>query len=608
MEEALREIACKMRCGQTLTHRELDAILRRHSKDLDDPSRRISKKQMLSFYQAQKQERSSLIASLRLDDATDDALMRLLRAKPRRTASGVATVTVLTKPWPCRNDCIYCPNDISMPKSYIADEPACQRAERCFFDPYLQVSARLTTLANMGHNIDKVELIVLGGTWFDYPASYRTWFSCELFRALDDAGTERALAEVRRRRRLYEDAREPFAAQIQALQDELQHSVDAGMMDYRCAFQALDPLRQAALPQLDEDVSEEELARLQHANEHAHARCVGLVVETRPDTVSVQTLTELRHMGVTKVQVGIQSLDDAILAQNGRGGSVDEVARALALIRLFGFKSHVHMMANLMGSTPEDDVRLYRMLMEDERFMPDEVKLYPCALVASARLTEGFQAGRWQPYGEEELVGLLSACVLATPEHTRISRMIRDIPSQDIVTGCKKTNLRQMVEADVCQKAGERAVREMRMREVATSAIDPATLTLRASAYDTANTREIFLQWVDGEDRLAGFLRLSLPDGAALSEGVPVGEGQAMIREVHIYGRTSKIHEAKEGNQHLGLGTRLVERACQLAGDAGYDAVNVISAVGTRAYYRRLGFEDAGLYQRRPLRSSTEGR
>lgn len=614
MKEALIKIIERIRSAGALSDKELDILLREASRALDDPSRRLSKRRMLAFYLQERDASSAFFSSLRIDAALDEQLIQMLRAKPRRTASGVATVTVLTKPWPCKNDCIYCPNDVTMPKSYIADEPACQRAERCCFDPYLQVAARLTTLANMGHNTDKVELIVLGGTWFDYPQRYRLWFSCQLFAALDDFGSARMDEEVARRRGAYEallaeeQEGRALSERIRCAHVDLQRKVDAGAITYAQAFHELAPLRQRALPDLDDAPTEELLGALQRANEDARARCVGLVVETRPDTVTCEALAELRAMGVTKVQVGVQSLDDAVLDASERADRVCDVERALGLIRVFGFKSHVHMMANLIGSAPEDDLRHYRKLMEDARFKPDEVKLYPCALVESARLTEAFEQGAWAPYGEDELVELLSACVLATPEHTRISRMIRDIPSNDILIGCKKTNLRQIVEREVLAREDAGRVREMRMREVATGEIKADDLALRIVGYRTANTRESFLQWVDGAGKLAGFLRLSIPDvrvvEAMLSSGerLPVCAGEAMIREVHIYGKTSRLHESREGNQHLGLGRQLVERACQMAKEEGCASVNVISAVGTRAYYRRLGFEDAGLYQKRILR------
>lgn len=590
MEEALRQIAKRIRRGEDISPRQLEAILRRESRNLAEPSKRLSKRALMAYYMQQRGARSAIWRSLGLTKEQDDAMIGLLRAKPRRTASGVATVTVLTKPWSCRADCLYCPNDIRMPKSYLWDEPACQRAERCHFDPYLQVGARLGMLHGMGHNTDKVELIVLGGTWFDYPYSYRLWFASQLFRALDDFGTDAMDGEMDRRRRIYENAPQASGDVLSSLQMR----VNEGELTYAEALGCLPAPPNA--DDLADVVSEDALMSWQRANERAQARSVGLVIETRPDTITDASLVELRTFGVTKVQMGIQSLDADILRRNCRCGSVDQVEEAMGLLRLFGFKSHVHMMANLAGSTPEADVEQYRRLVGDERYLPDEIKLYPCALVESAHLTDAFGRGEWEPYSEEALVGLLAACVEATPAHTRISRMIRDIPSQDILTGCQKTNLRQVVEAHIASEGQLPSIQEMRMREVATRDMDAAVLHLEEVAYVTTNTDEVFLQWVDEAGTLAAFLRLSLPRIPSPATG-----DDAMIREVHVYGRTSRMHESREGNQHLGLGRKLIERACHLAREDGRETVSVISAVGTRAYYRRLGFEDAGLYQRRTL-------
>lgn len=608
MEQALMEICLRLRREGRLSQKELDLILREQSRHSKDSAHRLSKRRMMAFYLRQREDGTPLWESLGLSPEEDEALVRLLRTKPRRTASGVATVSIITKPWPCAHDCLYCPNDVRMPKSYLSDEPACQRAERCSFDPYLQVASRLTTLGSMGHNTDKVEIIILGGTWLDYPKEYRLWFICQVFRALDDFGSEGLSAEVARRRRLLEQAanrpladgqsaHEAYLSAVSALQGE----VDQKDLTYDEAFLKLSSLRCALEPDMKDSFSWEELFALHAANEEARARCVGLVVETRPDTVSRETLTEMRAMGATKLQIGIQSLDDDILEANARGSSVEEVAQAMRLMRLFGFKSHVHLMANLLGADAQSDLRQYHRLMEDGRFKPDEVKLYPCALVESAHLTTAFQSGKWQPYAEGELIGLLSACVLATPPFTRISRMIRDIPSDDILVGNKKTNLRQMVEQDVVERARAAAVQEMRMREVATGEVDAERLRMEDVVYETDVSVEHFLQWVDTAGRLAGFLRLSLPLEGVMDDALPVKAGEAMIREVHVYGRTSRLHESSEGNQHIGLGRQLVERACQIAHEAGYRAVNVISAVGTRGYYRNLGFQDRGLYQQRGL-------
>ncbi|MFQ9742603.1 MAG: elongator complex protein 3 [Slackia sp.] len=347
----------------------------------------------------------------------------------------------------------------------------------------------------------------------------------------------------------------------------------------------------------------EEMDRLQEENEHAQHRCVGLVVETRPETITAPQLALLRRRGCTKVQVGIQSLNEDVLALNNRRTDPRAIQEAFALLRLFGFKIHAHFMVNLYGATPEADKLDYRTFVTDSHYLPDEVKLYPCALVEGTGLVPHYEDGDWRPYTEEELVDVLSYDTLITPPYMRISRMIRDISACDILVGNKKTNLRQMVEGHI-EKTGHAVdVRDIRYREINNRTAEASDLTLHDVEYETAVSTEHFLQWTTEDDRIAGFLRLSLPRPNAVTahEGLPVKTGQAMIREVHVYGAAAKLHATSKGAQHIGLGRKLVETACEMAKEAGYESVNVISAVGTREYYRNLGFDDAGLYQNRPL-------
>lgn len=596
MEEALLEIIAALDAGEAVDAAWLDKLVRRHNRAAHDGTRQVAKRRLLPYYLRVRAEEPERWASWNVSEAADAALVRLLQAKPRRTASGVATITVLTKPWPCSGACVFCPSDIRMPKSYLADEPACQRAERCWFDPYLQVAARLRALTDMGHVTDKVELIVLGGTWSDYPEAYQRWFIGELFRALNASDEERE-AQAAARRLAYENAGLPRDPKpLAAATAELQARINGGELTYNEAWgiaygvdasTPCHPERRREAPE-SKDLSWDALFALHRANEGAAKRVVGLVVETRPDLVTEQSCRNLRALGCTKVQIGIQSLDDDLLAANGRAITSARIAQAMALLRRYGFKSHIHFMVNLLGATPESDLADYRRLVTDPAFLPDEVKLYPCCLVESARLTDHFEVGRWRPYTEEELVGVLVADVLATPPWTRISRMIRDISATDILAGNKKTNLRQIVEATVEQSGAP--VQEIRSREISVDGAEVDELALETIVYRTATTEEHFLQWVTPAGKIAGFCRLSLPEGP-----------EAMIREVHVYGKVAALHRTGEGTQHLGLGRKLVEEACAQARAAGYTALNVISAVGTRAYYRNLGFEDAGLYQKRPL-------
>lgn len=610
LEQIVLQVAAELRAeengGAPVGDKRLAALIRAANRGISDNADHLAKKHLMPFYLSIKANDPARWNAWGIDQGIGRRLERLFQVKPRRTASGVATIAVITKPWPCSSDCLYCPNDLRMPKSYVADEPACQRAERNWFDPYLQVASRLHALNEMGHVTDKVELIILGGTWSDYPASYQRWFVAELFRALNEAADPaKADGSAAARRALYEQAGIPrdeggCARRV----DGAQRRIDAGETRYNEEFSALYGEGSAWETVASWQIAAwSEVERQHAANEQGAHRVVGLVMETRPDAVDKQAFADMRRLGGTKVQMGIQSLDARILEANRRPIDPNAIRRAFELARMFGFKTHAHFMVNLLGATPEDDKRDYSRLMGDPAIAPDEIKLYPCALVAGTDLVACFRNGSWRPYDEEELMDVLSSDLLATPAYCRVSRMIRDIPANDILTGNKKINLRQMVEIEADRRADAAGtpVREIRHREIGVEGADPDRLRLSEIPYATTVGDEVFLQWVTPENRIAGFLRLSLPHPDALEDDMPIAPGEAMIREVHVYGRVAGLHRVGGGAQHRGLGRALVERACSLARKRGYGAVNVISAVGTRGYYRNLGFEDNGLYQQRRL-------
>ena len=620
MEKTLLNIIDQLRrTNAPLDPNALDRIIRARNREVAGPVRYVAKKKLLPFYQDVKEHAPETWRTWDITPELEARLVRTLQVKPRRTASGVATVTVLTKPWPCSSACLYCPNDVRMPKSYLHDEPACQRAERNWFDPYLQVTARLRTLHQMGHVTDKVELIVLGGTWSDYPEAYQIWYMHELFRALNDMASESTIEhEAEARRQRYREAdiaceRDDLAAWAANAQDR----VTAGNATYNQTVRKLYACDSANTAEDSANTSPasgwaavarwqtatfSQLEALQHANEAAEHRCVGLVIETRPDAITPARLTTLRRLGCTKLQMGIQSLDEHILRANHRGINVARMQQAFELARIFGFKTHAHFMTNLLGATPESDAADYLRMVEHPAFKPDEIKLYPCALVDGTGLVAHWRDDSWRPYTEGELVNLLADDVLATPPFTRISRMIRDISAHDIMTGNKKVNLRQLVDLELSRR--NEPVQEIRSREIAFGAAASDQLSLAEVPYETSNTREVFLQWVTPDNRVAGFLRLSMPNASYVAEhaaDLPICASEAMIREVHVYGRVAGLHQGGENAQHRGLGTKLIERACAIARENGYTAVNVISAIGTRGYYRSRGFIDNGLYQQRKL-------
>ncbi len=610
IEGLITDIIQALKSSRELDARKLESLIARYNRAWHSPERHFAKRQLLPAYQHMKREHEDLWRTWHISEQDEAYLIGLLQMKPRRSASGVATITVITKPHACASACLYCPNDVRMPKSYLFKEPACQRAERNFFDPYLQVASRLEALHEMGHATDKIELIVLGGTWSDYPRSYRIWYARELFRALNDSPTERQERCNTRRTAYKKSAISCEAAELVQQCKPVQDLVNAGQITYNEAVGRLfGPQSSWGTTASWQQTCQEDLFAEHTRNETADHRCVGLVVETRPDAISAESLHALREIGCTKVQIGVQSTRDEILAANDRGITTATIKQAFRLLRVFGFKIHAHFMVNLLGSTPADDKRDYACFADTPAFRPDEVKLYPCALIEGTGLMAHWEKGTWRPYSEDELVDVLTADVLATPAYTRLSRMIRDISTQDIVAGNKKPNLRQMVEERLRTDNYHEAIREIRFREINRETFDINELTLKEIVYQTEVSEEHFLQWVDPADRIAGFLRLSLPDEsyiAAHAGELPINAGEAMIREVHVYGVAAHLHRTDAGVQHLGLGRQLVEQACTIAAKAGFTKLNVISAIGTREYYRRLSFYDNGLYQQRNLLEPTK--
>jgi len=461
----------------------------------------------------------------------DPAFLERIRLKPVRTLSGVTTVTVLTKPYPCPGKCVFCPTDVRMPKSYLPDEPGARRALQHEFDPFDQVTARLEALRAVGHPTDKIELLVLGGTWSAYRRDYQEWFIRRCFEAMNGCEAET-------------------------------------------------------------------LSAAQELNERSRHRNVGLVIETRPDQINLDELAWLRHLGVTKIQMGAQSLDDRILEMNKRGHTVEQTRQAVALLRAAGFKIVLHWMPNLLGATlqsdREDFVRLW------DGVCPDEIKIYPNQLLANAELYEYWLRGEYQPYSTEELISLIADVKPSIPRYCRVNRIIRDIPSTNVVEGNRRTSLRQDVQREM-QRRGTRC-QCVRCREVRDQAIKVSELKRQDLVYAAGAAEEHFLSYVTEDDKLAGFLRLSLPGPQSPNTGLNDLSGAAIIREVHVYGQSLQVGEGKPGAaQHAGLGTRLLRQAEEIALAHGYQRLAVIAAVGTRPYYLDRGFRRGEYYLVKPL-------
>ncbi|MFO7996861.1 MAG: tRNA uridine(34) 5-carboxymethylaminomethyl modification radical SAM/GNAT enzyme Elp3 [Dehalococcoidia bacterium] len=445
--------------------------------------------------------------------------------KASRTISGVTPVAVMAKPFPCPGKCVYCPSSPEAPKSYTLESPAVLRARSCGFDAGKQVEIRLKTLAEMGHARDKVELIVMGGTFLSYPPDYQYQFIKDCYDALNG-------------------------------------------------------------------ISSSSLEEAKQLNENAEHRCVGLCIETRPDFCREAEIRSMLDFGTTRVELGVQTLDDEVHCLTKRGHGVAEVISATRRLRDYGFKVHYHWMPGLPGSTAEHDLELSRHLFEDTRFRPDGLKLYPTLVVRGSELESWYRDNRYRPYADGEMIELLIAIKVLIPKYVRISRLMRDIPAKFIIAGSKDLALRGTIR----EKMGQTGVRCscIRCREYGHRLRDGwevGEAKLTRLDYETWEGKEVFLSYEDENETLFGLLRLR------------ISERKAVVRELHVFGPEVPLGgKLERAAQHQGLGERLLHQAERLAGEEfGADRLSVLSGVGARAYYRSLGYALEGAYMFKEL-------
>jgi len=449
--------------------------------------------------------------------------------KASRTISGVTPVAVMAKPFPCPGKCVYCPSSPEAPKSYTMESPAVLRARSCGFDASKQVEIRLKTLAEMGHARDKIELIVMGGTFLSYPCDYQYQFIKDCYDALNGISS----------------------------------------------------------------TSLEEARRLNEETEH---RCVGLCIETRPDFCGEEEIARMLDFGATRVELGVQTLDDEVHCLTKRGHGVAEVISATRLLRDSGFKVYYHWMPGLPGSTPEHDLELSRQLFEDARFRPDGLKLYPTLVVRGSELESWYRDNRYRPYPDEVMIDLLVAVKTLIPKYVRISRLMRDIPAKFIVAGSRDLALRGTVRKKM-EETGVRCscirCREYGHRRRDSWSIDRPYLT--RLDYETTGGREVFLSYEDENETLFGLLRLR------------VNQHGARVRELHVFGPEVPLGErVGQAAQHHGLGEKLLREAEGIAREEfKADRLSVLSGIGARNYYRSLGYSVKGAYMVKELVQGT---
>ena len=457
----------------------------------------------------------------------------LLMVKPAKTASGVAVIAVMPKPYACPHGrCIYCPGglEFNTPLSYTGTEPATKVAQRFSYDAYEQARSKMEQLQSRGHDLGKTEVVIVGGTFPFMPADYQRHFAKSCYDALNGEKSS--------------------------------------------------TLRQAIA-----------------CNETAENRCVGFTVETKPDYCKESHIDLMLELGVTRIEIGVQSLNNKIYKLVNRGHTLDDVVHAFKIARDAGYKIVAHMMPGLPGSSPKEDTEDFRRLFEDDSFKPDMLKIYPTLVLKHTGLYNMYKNRKYLAYSEDELINIIVEVKKVVPEWVRIMRVQREIESKDIIAGPKSGNLRQIVLKNLRQQGY--TCRCIRCRETGLQRRYPSEkeVELRRIDYNASGGREIFLSYESkgGGDTILGFLRMRKVAKPHRDEL----DSSAVVRELHIYGQVINIGRSDSGDsyQHRGLGMKLLQEAEHISKEElGVNKIAVISAVGTRQYYKKLGYRQDGPY------------
>lgn len=493
----------------------------------------------------------------------DQTFKDLFQKRRIRTLSGISPISVLLPPGPCSSQCVYCPSEradkegktlfqkdtekkygkqdvpkkyqkphvLVMPKSYISSEPGAMRALLAGFDPFLQIGRRLNSLEKTGHSADKNELIIQGGTFSDLPRNFSTRFVAKCYQAFN----------IHKNKNLKKNT---------------------------------------------------SLAESQKTNEDAKHRVIGLTLETRPDCINEDEILYYRKLGCTRVELGVQTIDNDILRKIKRKQTREDVVRSTKLLRQAGFKICYHMMPNLPFSNPQRDLEVYREICNNSDFKPDLVKIYPCSVLPFSELQLWHKQGKYKPYSEKELYDILYEMKKITPHWIRISRLIRDIPQTAILGGNKITNLRQLIQHDM-KKNGDRC-RCIRCREVRDIKTDEkAQIVIRE--YEANGGKEYFIAAELKDETLLSMVRLRIDKNK--NNFYQVLNSTGLIREVHSFGSSVAVGNKKnEATQHTGWGIKLIEKAEEITKQNGLKKMTVISGIGVKNYYKKLGFVEKSTY------------
>ncbi len=432
--------------------------------------------------------------------------------KPTKTISGVAPLAVMLPPRKCRHGtCLYCPS-LNAPQSYTPESPAVLRAKRLQYNPKKQVKARLEAFKAMGHPTDKIELIIMGGTFLNYPKKFKENFIKQCYDALNNKTSLN-------------------------------------------------------------------LEKAKTFNQTSKHRCVALCIETRPDVCNDEQINEMLKFGATRVELGVQAIDDKIYKKVNRGHSVKDVIIATKKLKQAGFKVGYHIMPGIPGSNEKKDIQMYKKIFSSPEFKPDQIKIYPCQVLKGAELEKLYFQKKFIPYTKEQTKKLLIKLLQLTPEYVRVMRIMREIPPSFLTAGIINIDLRKDIEEEIRKR--KLKIKEIRFREIGFALRDKRItgkkIKIKKIFYEASDGKEIFLQAVNKDNILFGLLRLRL-------------DKNATIRELHIYGPALKLREKGKISQHMGLGKRLLKLAEMIAAKKGYKKLRIISGIGVRQYYQKFGY------------------
>jgi ELP3 family radical SAM enzyme/protein acetyltransferase len=519
------------------------------NSDIDKFKKNIQKKYKYTLSNAE------FIKIYKYLNLENQQLRNLITKKKCKSNSGVLVITVLTSAHPqyidedgkvktarfsCKHDCAYCPNEpahegnnwVAQPRSYLYSEPAVLRANANDFDPIKQMNSRLSTLIRMGHIPDKLEIIVLGGTWCEYPRDYQDRFITELYYSAN----------------IYFDS-EPKRPK-KSLEEEIE------------------------------------------INETAKIHIIGLTLETRPDTITIEEIANFRRYNCTRIQLGVQHTHNTVLKKINRGHTIECAYDAIKLLKNNCYKVDIHIMPNLPGASYEIDKVMLDEVLYDERIQVDQYKIYPTAIVPFTKIKKWFDEGTYIPYDDLLLYELIKDFKKKVQKYKRLNRIIRDIPGHYIEGGysTKFVNMRQLLQDDM--RLNNWGCKCIRCREIKGNSASLDNIKLNIEKYRASEGDEYHISFDTDCDKnyLVGFLRLRL-NNVSNSLVLPCIKGCALIRELHVYSNLSNVGDNIEGSlQHKGFGRQLVAKAEELAITNGYKKIAIISGTGVREYYKKLGY------------------